>query len=86
MNICDAAEQVLRRAGTALTAKDITKMILDAGLWQTSGKTPGVTVAASLFRDIKKNGDKSKFVKVTPNTFVLRNANGCKCAERTRSG
>jgi restriction system protein len=77
MDIRDAAEQVLTKARTALTTKEITKMIVGAGLWQTSGKTPEATVGASLYRDIKKNGDKSRFVRVAPNAFALRNSNGC---------
>lgn len=81
MNICEAAEQVLIKAGTALTGKDITKMILDTGSWQTSGKTPNATVSAMLYRDIKKNGDKSAFIKVAPNMFDLRNSNGCNASK-----
>lgn len=81
MNICDAAEQVLTRAGIALTAKEITKMILDAGLLQLSGKTPEATVSARLYTDIKKNGDKSTFIKVAPNTFALKNSSGCDAPE-----
>jgi len=52
-------------------------MIHDAGLLKLSGNTPEATVSARLYTDIKKNGDESTFIKVAPNTFALRNSNGC---------
>lgn len=73
----------MKNAGKALAAKEITKMILDAGLWQSSGKTPEATVSARLHTDIKNNGDKSTLIKVAPNTFALRNSNGCGTPEES---
>lgn len=74
MDVKTAAIQVLQQAGTALHAKDITELILAAGLWQSDGKTPDATVSARLYSDIKSNGDKSPFVKVGPQTFALRDS------------
>jgi len=81
MNIHDAAIAVLTKAGKALTAKDITQTIIDARLLRLSGKTPEATVGARLYTDIKKNGNKSTFIKVAPNTFMLRNPNGYGASE-----
>jgi hypothetical protein len=39
----------------------------------SNGKSPDATVGAHIYMDIKKNGDKSIFVKTGPNTFDLRN-------------
>jgi hypothetical protein len=50
---------VLRMAGEALTSKDITQMILDAGLLQLTGKAPEDTISARLarFQSIRECGD-----------------------------
>ncbi|MDT8443159.1 MAG: HTH domain-containing protein [Desulfuromonadales bacterium] len=74
MDVKTAAIQVLQQAGTALHAKEITERIMAAGLWQSEGKTPDATVSARLYSDIKRNGDKSPFVKVGPQTFALRDS------------
>ena len=57
-----------------LHATEIAKLIIEAGLWQSGGKTPDATVSARLYSDIKNNGDKSFFVKVGPQTFALRDS------------
>lgn len=72
MTVKQAAIEVLKKAGQALTAQEISDRILADGLWQTSGKTPHSTVAAQLYSDIKKHGDASPFVQIGPNTFRLR--------------
>ena len=73
MNVRKAAIQVLKEAGKPLHATEIAKLIIETGLWKSDGKTPQATVSANLYTDIKKNGDKSAFVKVAPQTFALRN-------------
>lgn len=72
MDVKTAAIHVLQHAGTALHAKEIAEQIMTAGLWQSDGKTPDATVSARLYSDIKSNGDTSPFVKVSPQTFALR--------------
>lgn len=72
MTIKSAAIEVLQQAGMELHTKEITEQIMAAGLWKSDGKTPEATVSARLYTDIKKNGDKSSFVKVGPQTFALR--------------
>ncbi len=74
MSIQSAAIQVLNEAGKPLHANEITKLILQAGLWTSDGKTPEATVSARIYTDIKSNGDNSLFVKVGPQTFALRNS------------
>lgn len=67
---------MLRDAGGALSAQEISDRILAEGLWQTSGKTPHATVAAQLYTDIKKRGDASAFIQVGKNMFGLRDGAG----------
>ena len=74
MTVQYAAIQILLSAGNPLHAKDIAKRAIKAGLWQSEGKTPDRTVSARLYSDIKKNGDKSAFVKVGPQIFALRDS------------
>ncbi len=72
MSVKTAAVEVLKKAQSPLHAKAITEQIIAAGLWQSDGKTPEATVSAQLYTDIKKNGDKSSFVKVAHQTSSLR--------------
>ncbi len=74
MSVLSATIEVLKKAGKPLHAHEITKLIIQAGLWKSEGKTPEATVSAQLYSDIKTNGDKSAFIKVDPQTFGLRNS------------
>jgi restriction system protein len=74
MSVQSAAIEVLKGAGKPLHAAEIAKLIIEAGLWKSDGKTPEATVSARLYSDIKSNGDKSPFVKVGPQTFALRDS------------
>ena len=73
MNVQNGAVKVLKDAGEPLHAKEIAKRMMAVGLWHSEGKTPDATVSARLYSEIKKNGDKSVFVKAGPQTFALRN-------------
>ena len=64
MNILDAAYEVLKSAKKAMTPKEIVALVLDSGMWTTTGKTPWDTLAAALYCDIKNNGKGSRFSKV----------------------
>jgi len=74
MNVKIAAIEILKKAGTPLHAKVIAEKIIASDLWRTEGKTPEATVSAMLYSDIKKNGNKSSFKKVGPQTFALRDS------------
>lgn len=56
------ATEVLKNANNPQHAKAIAEQIIAAGLWTSDGKTPEATVSASLYSDIKKNGDNSIFI------------------------
>ncbi len=72
MDVLSAAIKILEKAGVPLHVTDLTRMMIDEGLWNTKGKTPKDTVGARLYTDIKKYGEKSVFEKAGPQTFRLR--------------
>jgi len=72
LSVVEAAFQALQESGKPLHATEITDYIISNGLWTTEGKTPVATVAAQLYRDIKKRGAVSRFILCEPLTFALR--------------
>lgn len=70
--VLKAAEKVLRDAGQPLHPDEIAKRALRAGLWKSSGRTPGATIGARVYQDIQKHGERSPFVKVHRGVFGLR--------------
>lgn len=74
MNVREAAIRVLQEAGEPLRSREITNRILKAKLWESDGKTPEATVNAALAVDIKRHGDRSSFVRVSPGVFALRDS------------
>ena len=75
MTVKDTASQILLSAGKPLHAKEIAHRVIKASLWRSEGKTPDDgTVSAQIYTDIKKNCDKSAFVKIGPQTFALRDS------------
>ena len=67
----DAAYQVLKEAGKPLHPREITRRVLAAGLWTTTGKTPWDTVWNSIREDIKHNGADSRFRQTAPARFTV---------------
>jgi HB1/ASXL restriction endonuclease-like protein with HTH domain len=67
----EAAATVLAKVKNPMTAKDIMQEILRRKLWFTTGKTPHVTLASALCRDIKKHGKKSRFKRADRGLFEL---------------
>jgi len=72
VNSIDAAAKVLEDEGKPLHYREITKRIIDYGLWQTAGKTPEATLNANLGKDMKKFGADSRFVRTGRGIFALR--------------
>lgn len=82
MNAREAAIQVLHEATDPLHFREITDRILKDRLWESDGKTAEATVRAVLTVDIKRNGDQSTFVRVSPGVFALRDT---RAREKNRS-
>ena len=72
MTLLNAIVEVLSTVQKPLHVTEIYKEIMDRQLWHTTGKTPTATIGARLYSDIKKHGDASQFVKVSPNVFAMR--------------
>lgn len=71
MTALDAAFEVLRAAGKPLHYREITSQVLAQELWSTNGMTPWVTINARISADIKKQGNASRFTRVSPGLFAL---------------
>ena len=74
MALLEAIEEVLKSADEPLHVAVIVEKVIGGGLWKSSGKTPQATIGARLYSDIKKKGEASAFVKVSPQTFAIRNS------------
>jgi len=74
MSVLTAAIQILEQADAPLHVEELAARMIAAGLWTTKGKTPGATVSARLYSDIKTNGGRSPFVKVGPQIFALQHS------------
>ncbi|MEZ4226981.1 MAG: restriction endonuclease [Polyangiaceae bacterium] len=66
-----AAADVLRERGP-LHYQALTEEVLTRGLATSSSKTPAASLNAMIAVDIKRNGNKSEFVRVRPGVFGLR--------------
>ena len=82
MDLLKAIEDVLKSAHQPLHVGVIAEKVISGGLWKSSGKTPEATISARLYSDIKKKGEASAFVKVSPQAFALRDSS----MEATNSG
>lgn len=71
MNALGAAYTVLNEVGQPLHYSDITKRVLEKGLWATQGKTPWSTVNAQLAVDIKEKGVASRFIRTGPGWYAV---------------
>jgi hypothetical protein len=63
-----AAYQVLLAAKAPMRVKDLTKAVIDKGLWAPGGKTPWATLASALGREIK-HGEDARFKKTGRGLF-----------------
>jgi len=72
MSALSAVETLLTEVGTPLHYREITRLVLERGLWKTEGKTPEATVNALLAVDIKKHAANSRFQRTSEGMFALR--------------
>lgn len=63
-------EEVLRERGIPMVVRDI--VIAAAERLPTKSKTPDTVVARDLAMDIKKRGEESRFTRVAPGLYTLR--------------
>lgn len=60
-NVLGAAEQALRDAGSPIHHLDLTEKMIELGRWKPIESTPRNVVSLRLARDIRENGDRSRF-------------------------
>ncbi len=72
MTVLEAAETVLHQAGCPLHYREITKRMLEQGIWHTDGKTPWDSVKARLSVRIDTDADRCTFQRTGKGIFALR--------------
>ena len=73
LSALDAAAQVLRESGQAMTTKALIGVMAGKGYWSSpNGQTPHATLYAAIAREIATKGDASRFVKSARGRFALR--------------
>jgi hypothetical protein len=72
LNALDAAVRVLKEAKKPLTCQEIVDRAIKRKFWRTEGATPQNSLNAALARDIKANGEKSRFIKTGRGLFSAR--------------
>jgi hypothetical protein len=69
----DAAAQVLRETGQAMSCPELIAQMADKGYWTSpKGKTPSSTLYAALTREVQRKGAAARFVKIGPGKFAYR--------------
>jgi hypothetical protein len=75
LSALDAAAQVLRESGQAMTCPELIAQMAAQAYWNSpKGKTPASTLYAALTREIHVKGGASRFVKIGPGKFAYRTA------------
>lgn len=69
----EAIKKVLAESVTPLRCTEISEQILSRGYYKTDGATPEATVNAQMSASIKREGEKSPFMRAGRGMFALRN-------------
>ncbi|HEY8597057.1 MAG TPA: winged helix-turn-helix domain-containing protein [Thermomicrobiales bacterium] len=72
MKLLDAAGAILVEVSVPLHVTELTRRMIEQGLWQPQGKTPVDSVRSALAVDISERGLLSRFERVHKGTFGLR--------------
>jgi hypothetical protein len=70
MSTLIVVEEVLRERGIPMVVREIVQVAAER--LPTKSKTPDTVVARDLAMDIKRRGDDSKFTRVSPGKYTLR--------------
>lgn len=74
LTVLQAAEKVLREAREPLHVNELTKRMMDQGLWKTDSQSPEKNVRTSIGIDISKNPEASRFRYEGGGAFALKSA------------
>ena len=72
MNSLEAVEKILSEVKEPLHYAQITNLIVNKEYWSTEGLTPDATINAKIAVDIKNKKTLSKFMRVEPGIYALR--------------
>jgi hypothetical protein len=67
----DAAQIILKEAGRSMSQEEITKLAIERNLIIPGGPTPDKSMGSLIYVDIKKHGERSRFILVGKNQFAL---------------
>ncbi len=67
----NAIARVLRETGAPMRIRDIARTVLKKGYWSGTTKGAENCLRTSLYRDIFRNGDRSRFRKTQRGVFAL---------------
>jgi hypothetical protein len=70
MSTLTVVEEILRETRTPMVVREIVNV--GGTRLPTRSKTPDTVVARDLAMDIKRRGDESKFIRVSPGKYTLR--------------
>jgi hypothetical protein len=68
----EAIIEVLKKSSKPMSSVEIVTAIKERGLRNVTGNTPEATVGAQIYTSIKKDGDDSPFVQMSPNVFRFK--------------
>lgn len=67
----EAAIKVLKDSHKPLHYKEITRLAIEKGILESTGKTPDASMNAQINREISTKGEKATFIKAAPSTYAL---------------
>lgn len=67
----ESAIEILKKAGTPLHYKEITRLALEAGMLDPKGTAQASSLKAQITRDMKNNAQNPDFIQIASATFAL---------------
>jgi len=72
MSAISAAYRVLSESDRPMRAGEITDMAMKQGYWHSDAPTPDATISSAIIMEMKRKGERSRFVKVGPGLFTVK--------------
>ena len=73
LSALEAAAKVLGQSGQAMSCTELITAMAAQGYWQSpKGRTPARTLYSAILRELKNQGEQSRFVKSQRGKFALR--------------
>jgi len=72
MSALSAAYRVLSESNRPMRAGEITDEAMNRGYWHSDASTPDATISSAIIMEMKRKGERSRFVKVGPGLFTVK--------------